>query len=347
MPAAKSLFTAFELLSMLFGATLIIVIPCYGYIVYNSGFENLWTQMVIFPATKLRDVRWLSYPALIPSDVPFSLSIFTFIATNSEFSNWLRFYFLIVIYGIAVSNFTFSILRKHIVFSRQYFITTTLTILGIFLFALALSRYDYIHVLPASIIAFLVIIPLVRQAASCINNLVFKYYFLTAVIVLFSLTFLFPLRNLVTSIKNFSPLGCYSHTGRAGCIYLSKDQEQAIDFIRTYTRDGESIFVGNRRHDLISINDVGFYFLSNRPSATKYHELHPGVATTRSVQEVIVQDIKSKSVNWIVLVNVPNSEEPNASAVSSGVHYLDDFIHSTYTSMITYGNYEIWKKATK
>jgi hypothetical protein len=344
----KALLKPSELLATLFGATLFIVIPCYSYLIYKSGLSNLWTQVVIFPTSVLHhEVRWLSYPSLIPSSLPFTLSIFTFIATNSEISHWLQFYFPIVIYGIAFFDFSLSLLRKHIVFSTQYFGMTALTIFGVLLFAQALSRYDYIHVLPTSIIAFLVIIPLVHQAVFSIKNLVIKYYFLTAVIVLVILYFLFPLRSLLSSIKTFSPLGCYSHIDRASCVYLSKDQEQAIEFIRMHTRDGESIFVGNRRHDLISVNDVGFYFLSNRPSATKYHDLFPGVATTRPVQEAIVYDIKSKSVNWIVLVNVPESSEPNASAVSSGVHFLDDFIRSTYAPTVTYGNYDVWKRATK
>jgi hypothetical protein len=120
-----------------------------------------------------------------------------------------------------------------------------------------------------------------------------------------------------------------------------------LSTLRTHTLDGESIFVGNQRHDLIFANDIGFYFLSNRPSATKYHELHPGVATTRSVQEVIVYDIESKNVNWIVLVYVHESEEPNASAVSSGVHFLDDFIRSKYVLVAEFGNYGIWKRVTK
>jgi hypothetical protein len=342
-PPVKALFKPSELLMTLFGATLFIVIPCYGYVIFRSGFSNLWTQVVIFPTTVLHKVRWLSYPPLIPSSFPLTVNIFALIATNSEFSNWLQFYMPVGIYGIAFSDCMHSLMRKRIVVHEQFFGTTMLTFLGILLFIQALSRYDYIHVLPSSIIAFLVVFPLIHQAVLRIQNLVIKYYFLTAVIVLVIPYFLFPVRSFLFSIKNFSPLGCYSHIDRAKCIYLSKDQEQAVEYIKMHTRDGESIFVGNRRHDLISINDVGFYFLSHRPSATKYHDLFPGVATTRSVQEEIVHDIKSRNINWIVLVNIPESRESNASAVSSGVHFLDDFIRSAYAPTVKFGNYEIWK----
>jgi hypothetical protein len=46
-------------------------------------------------------------------------------------------------------------------------------------------------------------------------------------------------------------------------------------------------------------------------------------------------------------VNIPESREFNASAVSSGVHFLDDFIRSAYAPTVKYGSYEIWKMVEK
>jgi hypothetical protein len=343
----KALFATSELLVILLGAALLIVLPCYGYLGFRSGFNNLWTQVVIIPTTVFHDVRWKPYPTIIPSIFPFTVGISTFGSVYPELLDWLQFYLPLVIYGIAFSHYGLSFLKKRITFNTQYFGTTALTILGVLLFAPALSRYDYIHVVPSSIIAFLVVIPLVHHVVINIQNLVIKYSFLLLLTIFVFLYFLSPIRILLSSTNNFSPLRCYSHLDRASCIFLGRDQEQAVEYIRTHTLDGESIFVGNRRHDLIFANDIGFYFLSNRPSATKYHELHPGVATTRSVQEVIVYDIESKNVNWIVLVYVHESEEPNASAVSSGVHFLDDFIRSKYVLVAEFGNYGIWKRVTK
>ena len=145
-------------------------------------------------------------------------------------------------------------------------------------------------------------------------------------------------------LSSFQPLECYSQIERANCIYLQKDQEQAIQYIRAHTTESESIFVGNQRHDHIFINDIGFYFLSARQSASRYHELHPGVATTLPVQQEIVRDIKSKNVNWIILVQVPESTEPNASANSSGIRYLDDFIRTKYSLVEEFGNYQILER---
>jgi hypothetical protein len=44
---------------------------------------------------------------------------------------------------------------------------------------------------------------------------------------------------------------------------------------------------------------------------------------------------------------MPESREANASAVSSGVYFLDDFIRSAYAPIVKFGNYEIWKMVKK
>lgn len=125
---------------------------------------------------------------------------------------------------------------------------------------------------------------------------------------------------------------------------MKSDQERAVEYVVAHTREDEAIFVGNSRHDRIFTNDVGFYFLSGRPSATRFHELFPGVATTLLVQKEIARDIESMGVRCVVLVHARQSEEPNSSAVSSGVYYLDEFIRSRYTPVARFGKYEIRKR---
>ena len=322
-PPAKELLKPSELLMTLSGAALLIIVPCYSYLIYRSGFSNLWTQAVIFPTTVLHEVRWLPYPSLIPSSLPFTLGVFPFIATNSEFSNWLRFYCTSGLIWHSVLRIQFFPSSKTYRFNCIFFWNNSAYHSGRYRYLLkrladTITSMFYQARLSHSLWSFRLF---AVEYELNIHNLVLRYYFVTAVIVLAVFYFLFPLRNFLILTKNFSPWGCYSRIDRAGCIYLSKEQEQAVEFIKLHTQVGESIFVGNRRHDLISINDVGFYFLSNRLSATKYHDLFPGVATTRPVQEEIVNDIKLKSLDWIVLVNF-ESREPNASAVSSGVHVL-------------------------
>ena len=125
----------------------------------------------------------------------------------------------------------------------------------------------------------------------------------------------------------------------------SSGWELARQFIQAAVPEGSPIFVGLSRHDRIFINDIVFYFLSKRPSATKYHYLHPGSATTLPVQERIIDDIQRSGVQYIVLFGgTEHVVEPNESGISSGVHALDAFIQQNYSEDRQFGAYSIWNK---
>ena len=217
---------------------------------------------------------------------------------------------------------------------------------GSVVLAQALSYYDYIHVLPTSLMASLVVVSLLSHNVFDLVNRAFKLVFLLLFSGIVILYLFLPARYLSFSLRDFSPLGCYSQIERAGCISIRNDQEQAVNYIRAHTIDGESIFVGNRRHDHIRASDVGFYFLSARQSVSRFVELHRGVATTLPVLQVIAHDIESKNVKWIVLVNESEAVGPNATANSSGISYLDDFIRSNYSIVSEFGEFQILKIAS-
>ena len=99
-------------------------------------------------------------------------------------------------------------------------------------------------------------------------------------------------------------------------------------------------------HDQIYVNDIGFYFLADRLSATRYHELHTGVATTLPVQIEITKELEDHKVNWVVLRNIEHYYEPNASSLSSGVVHLDNYLNLNYRPVAKFGNYSILKRST-
>jgi hypothetical protein len=123
-----------------------------------------------------------------------------------------------------------------------------------------------------------------------------------------------------------------------GLTYL-----KVVRYIQRNVSEDEKIFIGNARHDRIRINDIMLYFLSNRHSATKYHELHPGLATLSTVQRKIINDIEMQQVRYIILRN-DNLEEPNESSKSSGVKSLDNFIQDKFILVQEFGDYTIWKR---
>jgi len=130
--------------------------------------------------------------------------------------------------------------------------------------------------------------------------------------------------------------GCYDQTE------FTQAQRAAIKYISERTGPDERIFVGNLRHDRIVTNDIMFYFLSERDSATMYHELHPGLATTREIQEKIIDDIKRHDTRYVVLwAEDEKTVEQNESNKPSGVSALDNFIQENFKAVRGFDSYMI------
>ena len=117
--------------------------------------------------------------------------------------------------------------------------------------------------------------------------------------------------------------------------------QEAVKFIQQNVPRKEKIFVGSISHDRVVINDVLFYFLSERGSATKYYEFEPGITTTKEIQQKIIEDIKTAKVRYIVLRTNDWWSEPNGSRMSSGVYLLDQFIQSNFRVIKKMGTYII------
>jgi hypothetical protein len=119
--------------------------------------------------------------------------------------------------------------------------------------------------------------------------------------------------------------------------------QDAVEYVLANVPEDEKIFVGCLRHDRIFTNDIIFYFLSGRRSATKYHELHPGLADAEEVQQKIVAELREHDVRTVVL-KAGDVLEPNESAKSSGVHLLDEFIRREFRQVEQFGDYSVWVK---
>ena len=69
----------------------------------------------------------------------------------------------------------------------------------------------------------------------------------------------------------------------------------------------------------------------------------PGLTNTLPVQQHIVENLKKKRVRCVVRYSgFEWIHEPNASSESSGVTYLDDFIHANFRLVQQFGDYAIW-----
>jgi hypothetical protein len=129
----------------------------------------------------------------------------------------------------------------------------------------------------------------------------------------------------------------------AGFIGFPADLAAAVAAVQSQTAPGVRLFVGNERHDRILINHALFYFLADRPGVTPYYNLHPGLATTRAVQDAIVRDLSAHTTPVVVTWQAPLWDEPNATSPGSGVGTLDAFVRRTYRVARRFGAFTVWE----
>jgi hypothetical protein len=329
-----------------YAGALLVAMPFYEYFVYSAGFHEMWEQMIVFPAMLMPAVRHYPYfSSLKPSIDNISLtSIFKIQILRHVVRDSLFLVFPLIVYSVGLIRIIRSFMKTGGFYINKNYEVTLLIIFGVLLMLQAFNRPDRIHFLPTSLITFIIFGYILSSISDDSRGL--RTHIATALIMV---TFVFiyfysPLKTTMEYAKNYRPWIRYSELVKAAGVFVPKDQEQAVNFIANHSETREPIYVSNSRHDLIFINDIGFYYLADRPCASFYHLVDPAMATPSPVQQRIINDLASKNVTWIVLVEMPISKEDNLSSVPSGVRVLDDWIKVNYKKEALFGRYEIYKK---
>ena len=113
-----------------------------------------------------------------------------------------------------------------------------------------------------------------------------------------------------------------------------------VRHVRATTADGEPIFSGVSDTSRLFFNDAMLYFLTDRPSATRWIEMEPGLTNTEAAQLEIVDALRRKRVTTVVQWS-RLSDEPNATSRSNGVHVLDEFVRANYAESRRFGAYTV------
>lgn len=128
-------------------------------------------------------------------------------------------------------------------------------------------------------------------------------------------------------------------TSSSRAFLVDPDRWAAARLLRDQLGPNEPTFVGSGRHDKVFVNDVSAYFIARRRPATRWHHYHPGLQTSESVQRERVAELEAKQPRLIWLDSTFDSvNEPNASAISSGVQRLDDDLHHRYVEIRRFGS---------
>jgi len=323
--------SALKTKAFLFLGFFTVFLPLIMYFIAKSSFKEFTKDTIIFPVIIYPKVRDLPFPELK--------------------LDTLVFYFPVLIFLITCIRLLFFNWKDKITSDFPWFIMFLL-FSGLGLFHYSNTRVHTGQFLPTTILAIILFILLLNDFLSkkLIIIRLLGNIFLASLFVVLHIYFCKSMKSTSAKLKYLSDNQDKSRldVSRAYGFYdgseLAQSQIQAIKFIQSRTTKDEKIFVGNVRHDRVVNSDVMFYFLSERDSATKYYELHPGVTTTRETQAEIIDELNKAKVRYIILWSGSDDvKEPNESAKSSEVKDLDDFIQKNYKIEEIFGYYKIFK----
>lgn len=124
-------------------------------------------------------------------------------------------------------------------------------------------------------------------------------------------------------------------------------------FISSHVPEGQPLYVGLARHDIMMMSDTFAYFLFNRPIPVRYHELHPAVAPTAAVQKEMIAAIARRQTRYLVTRTthpdpiLDQVKRNYGSRLSDlGATDLDEFIRSQYQLAAEFAPYSVWVSKT-
>lgn len=319
----------------IYAASIFIVAgPVAVYFLANIPFEMIYNQLIEVPSGIFREYRALPFP------IPFAPHNYTGRQPGIMkilISGWegLIFYLPLIIYLISIMQLA---KERRASGNNQFYIRLAIAIVGLLFYTQALVRSETEHLVPTMIFAAILLFDLFKSKK---QRLLIGIAFVFLVCV--------PVLKKAKDMKSLysGSTATIENVSRANGIHADKewieDYQRTITAVQNDTDLEEKIFIANNRHDKIIVNDIMLYFLCERQAATKYYELHPGIATTEEVQELIISDIVKSNVKTIVAVDNGDVYEPNKSAESSGIFLLDDFIKSNFNKSAAFGSYTILK----
>ncbi len=312
------------------------VMPVLCYLLVKVPAHILWQDLVVFPLTVFPEVRALPYPAPGLRTAAFYFPILILVAavfvavsrgrSEPEARDPLRFRALVLFTSLAI------------LFLNQ-----------------ARVRSDMAHLVPVLLSS---VVPFCLVTDGVIRGLMDRgrsrrpfYTGLTILIMLATVVSVAePIGLRWRLLRNYM-LSEDTHTFRLdrarGVVVpsVSSGYEELVEYIQSSVPEGERIYVGPVRHDRVTICDLMFYFLSNRHSATGYHEIHPGLTTTGEVQRRMAQEIEEAGVRFIVRVDEFH-EDSEMSDTETGAGILDLYIGENFCPVRMFRGYTVWKRKT-
>jgi hypothetical protein len=165
-----------------------------------------------------------------------------------------------------------------------------------------------------------------------------------------------PALELALPLRGWTRIEALGLPHAAG-IQVSAREREAYATIRAFTDErvapDEPVYLGVSRHDAIVINNPRFLWLLDRPCATRYHELHPGVTDRDDVQREMIAELERRRVRCAVIWRFGWPQDMldrivarrRAVLPECGATALDEFLAQEFRTVLEVGEYLVlWRE---
>ncbi len=324
------------------------VLPAALFFLWRVGAGALWQELVVYPRSVVLAELTVPVPGAIPDfRLLFSVPAWRWGHVERAWGQWTDVYVPLTAYLLTAASLVHSLRRegRAALERRETWALVFLTAMGIALFGYAYYRFDPIHAVSTFVPAAVLVTWGLWQAAAPRRV---GLRLIGAGLAVLALGFLWvgvPLSRWAVGTLKFRPPFCAAPLARSGCVDLEESQRSALEFLHRHTASGEPIFVGVSRHHPIPQNDTSFYFLADRPPATRFHELLAGAATPVGIQEEMIEGLKRPGVRSVVLyAGFGDPKKPESSGEGSGAPLFDAFVREAFREVARFGPYSILAK---
>lgn len=288
------------------------------------GWGNFFEQAIFFPATGMRENRFLPFPGFL-----------------DFFWAWKERWFLAwTVPAFIAGGLAYTLFNKPNPTATQLIAIVIFIAMSIFLTIQAHNRLDMPHAAPSMLfcLSFITLLTAVKTSTNIIFGRTIGW----------SLLALFCFYSVITTIQGIDSkkaLRCIANPHNLPCIPANKPQSEVVNYINNNHPKNSYIFVGNSRHDKIFINDASLYFILQRPIPVMWNEMHPGIVTSQPIQDEIIKQLEAKNVQLVVVADMPEPKEKNSSSISSEIHSLDVYINQNYRPVFSNDKYTVMQRS--
>ena len=324
-----------------------VTVPPALFFLWGVGAAGLWEALVTYPRSVVIAQLTIPFPGLIPDfGVLSSVLGWRMGQVGVAWGQWTDFYVPPLAYAWTIACLARSLWREGpaAAMRRETWALVFLTAIGLALFGYAFYRFDPIHAI-ATFVPTAVLVTLGLWKALAPRRVGLGA--IAAGLAVLGLTFLWigvPFSRWAVGSLKFRPPICAVPLARTGCIDLEEYQRGALEYVGRFTAPGEPIFVGISRHHPTPQEDFSFYFLADRPPATRFHELLAKEATPAVIQEEMIEGLRRPEVRHIVLYAGYEDPERPEGGEGSGAPLFDAYVQAAFRVIARSGPYAILEK---